>query len=279
MIDHSRSKNSTHSSECLLFQFLTGARLYSECQTKKAYFFSSVFEAAAFFSYSSFTSQHFDLRNSLFKRPFFSAHLWASSSVFAFGQSAWQVVTRFGVLSFANAWNGLRLNVRPMITKINFMNTPYLIRCYEFDKLAYLHDCASMFLSKIEPTEVFQALGDKTRLQIMRIMAAVPEEEICSCEMTQVLEESESNVSRYLKALRQSGLLAAEKEGRWVYHRVSSSVMASKFCEVIRGLPDSDGTLARDVSRFKAELKKRTSPRCRRTDSVDDHFQKRQRAR
>ena len=123
-----------------------------------------------------------------------------------------------------------------------------------------------MFLNKIESTDVFQALADRTRVRIMRIMVSIPGADVCLCDMTEALGEPESNVSRHLKALRQTGLLDAEKEGRWVYHRLVPSGTVDLFYDLLRGLPDSDGTFAKDVAKFKIERKKRVSARCRRGD-------------
>lgn len=249
----------------------------SEVQCREDYFFSSAVEAVAFFSYSSFTSQHFDLRNSLFSRPFFSAHLWASSSVFAFGQSDLHVVTRLADSSLAKAWRWLRLRASPTITNKFFMSTPFGKCCCEFDNLPLLHYYASMYQMKTEPTDVFQALSDMTRLRIMRVMVSMPKEEICLCEVTDALKEPEPNVSRHLKALRQSGLLAAEKEGRWVYHRLVPSEAAHLFYNVVRSLPDTEGLFAKDLARFRLELKKRTSARCKRTSEAPASLRKQQR--
>lgn len=131
------------------------------------------------------------------------------------------------------------------------------------DLLSYLHYNASMYQINIEPTEVFKALSDRTRLRILRILVSMPQEEVCLCELTEALQESEANVSRHLKALRQSGLLVSEKEGRWVYHRLVPSRTMEIFYQVISDLPDRDGIYKSDLSKYKLEIKKRTSDRCR----------------
>lgn len=127
-----------------------------------------------------------------------------------------------------------------------------------------------MYIINVEPTEVFKALSDKTRLRILKILVSMPHEEVCLCEMTDALQEPEPNVSRHLKALRQSGLLVAEKEGRWVYHRLVPSKKMEIFYHVITKLPDKDGFFKKDLSRFKSEIKKRTSDRCRRGSANKD---------
>lgn len=121
-----------------------------------------------------------------------------------------------------------------------------------------------MYQSKFEPTELFQALADRTRLRIMRILVSMPKEEACLCEMTSALQESEPNVSRHFKTLRHAGLLAAEKEGRWVYHRLVPSSQMSLVYRIIRELDVDEEIYFEDLRRFKSELRKRTSSRCTR---------------
>ena len=119
-----------------------------------------------------------------------------------------------------------------------------------------------MYHSKIEATEIFQALAERTRLRIMRVMVALPREEACLCDMTDGLLELEHNVSRHLKILRQVGLLSACKEGRWVYHRLVNSPQIGPFYKVIARLTDTDGSFAADLKRFRSELEKRAAIRC-----------------
>lgn len=68
-----------------------------------------------------------------------------------------------------------------------------------------------------EFTTIFSALSDKTRLKIMWLLEKV-EPELCVCEIFDALEESQYNVSRHLKALKNAGLLRTKKVGRWVFY-------------------------------------------------------------
>ena len=114
----------------------------------------------------------------------------------------------------------------------------------------------------IEPTALLQAIADKTRLRILRILVALPKEEGCLCDLTDGLQEPEYNVSRHLKILRNAGLLSARKDGRWVYHRLSTEKAVKPFYRLISDLPDVDGVFSEDLKRFKNELSKRENERC-----------------
>lgn len=68
------------------------------------------------------------------------------------------------------------------------------------------------------PPEVFQALGDATRWEIVCRLAEGPR---CVCELTEALALPQSTLSTHLQVLRASGLLAGERRGRWMYYGIT----------------------------------------------------------
>lgn len=68
-----------------------------------------------------------------------------------------------------------------------------------------------------EFTKVFKALSDKTRLRIVYLLFN-SKTDLCVCEFVDSLEESQYNISRHLKILKNVGLIRERKEGRWVYY-------------------------------------------------------------
>ena len=68
------------------------------------------------------------------------------------------------------------------------------------------------------PPEIFQALADATRWEIVRQLADGPR---CVCELTASLEVPQSTLSTHLQVLRSSGLLIAERRGRWMYYGIA----------------------------------------------------------
>ena len=72
--------------------------------------------------------------------------------------------------------------------------------------------------------QVFKCLSDETRLMLVLLIAQ--EQELCVCEMTHALQESQPKVSRHLAQLRQCGLLSDQREGQWVYYRLASQLPA-----------------------------------------------------
>ena len=261
----------------ILLQILPEARLTLNWTSRERLFFfedtlsycvnkkSDYSDFSSFFSKISLTSQHFVFLNFLLRRPFFSTHLWIFSGVFCFFQCFWQCLTKLSVISSADALVNDKPRVNPIKIAVFFIFTPRTIVL--FDTLTYLHYGASMYNVNIEPTEIFKALSDRTRLRILRVLVSMPNEEVCLCDLTDALLEPEANISRHLKVLRTSGLLMAEKEGRMVYHRLVPTKESKLFYNMIAKLPDPDGNFKEDLSKFKVELKKRSYGRCRRSSA------------
>jgi ArsR family transcriptional regulator len=70
----------------------------------------------------------------------------------------------------------------------------------------------------MSPTGLFKALADETRTRISLLIAR--EGELCVCELTCALDESQPKISRHLALLRSSGLLADRRQGQWIYYRL-----------------------------------------------------------
>nr|WP_284047790.1 metalloregulator ArsR/SmtB family transcription factor [Halomonas gemina] len=74
----------------------------------------------------------------------------------------------------------------------------------------------------LDPARLFKCLGDETRLMLTLLICR--EGELCVCEMTHALEESQPKVSRHLAQLRNCGLLSDRRDSQWVYYRLSDAV-------------------------------------------------------
>ena len=63
----------------------------------------------------------------------------------------------------------------------------------------------------------FQALGDKTRLRLLSLM---DDQEICVCYFVEILGQPQPKISRHLAYLRNAGIVAARREGKWMHYRI-----------------------------------------------------------
>lgn len=66
-----------------------------------------------------------------------------------------------------------------------------------------------------------KALADGNR---MRVAAALMEhDELCVCQLVEMLQIAAATVSRHMSILQNAGLVEYRKDGRWVYYRLSES--------------------------------------------------------
>ena len=62
---------------------------------------------------------------------------------------------------------------------------------------------------------MFHALSDETRLAIVKRLAGG---ERCVCDLQDILDAAQSRLSYHLKTLKDAGIVADRKDGRWVHY-------------------------------------------------------------
>ena len=67
--------------------------------------------------------------------------------------------------------------------------------------------------------KVTKALSDASRLRIVVALAGV--DELCACQVTEMLGLSPATVSRHLSVLLNANLVSSRKDSQWVYYRLS----------------------------------------------------------
>jgi ArsR family transcriptional regulator, arsenate/arsenite/antimonite-responsive transcriptional repressor len=71
---------------------------------------------------------------------------------------------------------------------------------------------------KIGAEQFFTALGSDIRLRCLLLLEQ--EGELCVCELTHALNESQPKISRHLAHLREWGLVLDHREGLWIHYRL-----------------------------------------------------------
>jgi len=74
----------------------------------------------------------------------------------------------------------------------------------------------------MDPTTTFKCLADRTRLNCMLLLTE--EAELCVCEFTAALRESQPKISRHLAQLKSCGLVADRRQGQWVFYRLNPAL-------------------------------------------------------
>ena len=72
-------------------------------------------------------------------------------------------------------------------------------------------------------SEVFKALGDTTRLKLIRLLAS---NRFCVADLAKKLGVSQPAVSQHLKVLKNIGILTSKREGYFVYYSLNKERLA-----------------------------------------------------
>jgi ArsR family transcriptional regulator len=63
---------------------------------------------------------------------------------------------------------------------------------------------------------MLKALGDPTRLRIVRLLSG--REELCVCELVDALDVAQYSVSRHLGVLKAAGIVVDWRQGKWMHY-------------------------------------------------------------
>jgi len=70
----------------------------------------------------------------------------------------------------------------------------------------------------------FKALGDSTRLKMIRLLA---EREMCVCEIMVALEITQPTASHHLNILERGGIAQKRRKGKWVLYRLATTKVSA----------------------------------------------------
>lgn len=79
-------------------------------------------------------------------------------------------------------------------------------------------------MSPLMPLQLFKNLSDETRLCLVLLLRE--KGELCVCELSSSLNETQPKVSRHLAVLKESGLLIDRRDGKWIHYRLSPQMPA-----------------------------------------------------
>jgi ArsR family transcriptional regulator len=66
--------------------------------------------------------------------------------------------------------------------------------------------------------ENLKLLGDKSRLTILSLLR---EQDLCVCDIKDLLEMSQPSISQHLRKLKAAGLVNEKRSGQWVYYSLN----------------------------------------------------------
>lgn len=91
---------------------------------------------------------------------------------------------------------------------------------------------------------LLKALADPTRLRVIALLGAGPR---CACELQGAVEVPANLLSHHLRVLREAGLVAGERRGRWIDYRLRPGPLAAAerlLAELREGRTDATAACA-----------------------------------
>ncbi len=116
-----------------------------------------------------------------------------------------------------------------------------------------------------------KALADPLRLRMLSAISTDPRGESCVCDLAELADVSQPTVSHHLRVLRDTGFLASERRGTWVWYRIppgrrgAVAALLDEFAPVVvaragedaartETLRDMDARVTRLAEELAAEL-------------------------
>lgn len=101
---------------------------------------------------------------------------------------------------------------------------------------------------------IAQALSDENRV---RALLALGEQEVCVCQIIELLELAPSTVSTHMSILKRAKLVVGNKRGRWMYYRTpgkEASPLVRRALAWVRQAGADAERIQRDAARMKEIL-------------------------
>ena len=102
---------------------------------------------------------------------------------------------------------------------------------------------------------ISKALGDENRV---RMLLGLRKQELCLCQIVELIGLAPSTVSKHMSILRQARLAVGRKEGRWQYYRLAgpnASPVVRQAIEWVRKSLADDPQVIGDAKRLEQILK------------------------
>lgn len=74
----------------------------------------------------------------------------------------------------------------------------------------------------MEVLEIIKALSHENRLRIINLLK---QQDLCVCELENIMEVNQSNASRHLSKLKQVEIIIDEQKAQWVYYKINQKLL------------------------------------------------------
>jgi ArsR family transcriptional regulator len=115
----------------------------------------------------------------------------------------------------------------------------------------------------IKEVEKYKAIGEETRLRILRILIKA-KAELCVCEIIDVLKKPQYNISKNLSILKRVELVEERRDGRLMMYKIKVGNLFNKklfeSISLIKG--DSNPVFKDDFDNLEKRLSLRENGKC-----------------
>lgn len=104
---------------------------------------------------------------------------------------------------------------------------------------------------QLELAGLYAALSERTRLRLLNLMAGG---EVCVCFFIEVLDQPQPTISRHLAYLRNAGIVADRRDGKWIHYRINmpKDPVVRQALESALAAIRSEGSMQRDLKKLQA---------------------------
>lgn len=106
---------------------------------------------------------------------------------------------------------------------------------------------------------IVKAVSDGNRLRVVMILTQ--HQELCVCNITEMLKLATPTVSRHISILQKAGLVKSRKDSRWIYYRLSDS-FPSALLAWLRDMLNETEEIKKDGEKVKSILCEETKNLC-----------------
>jgi DNA-binding transcriptional ArsR family regulator len=111
---------------------------------------------------------------------------------------------------------------------------------------------------------ITRALSDENRVRALLVLG---DQEVCVCQLIELLQLAPSTVSKHMSVLRYAQLVVGRKKGRWMHYRLPGKTAAPVVRQVlswVRQAVSEDPRIRMDAGRMKKILETSRSLICKR---------------
>ena len=96
--------------------------------------------------------------------------------------------------------------------------------------------------------KLFKIFADKNRLRILNLLQ---QRKMCVCELAFVLQVTQPSISRHLKRIKETGLIADEQDGFWTNYFLIKNSKADLILKSVKLFLKDDKVIKADLDRLK----------------------------